>query len=176
MQNKHLYLLGYMGSGKSHLGQQLARRLQRPFLDLDAHIEVLEGQTIAAIFERQGEAHFRAAEAAALRATADTPPSVVALGGGTPIYHDNMVWLLSHGTTVFLDPPIAVLVQRLSGATNDRPLLAGTAKAALREQVAAMLAERRPIYEQAQYHIRASEEQAAAVLAALGWDGPQGPK
>lgn len=170
MWTRNLYLLGYMGSGKSHLGQRLARRFDRPFIDLDARIEAEQGQSIAAIFEGQGEAHFRAIEAAALRATATAPPSVVALGGGAPIYHDNMTWLLAQGTTVFLDPPLEVLLDRLTGAVGDRPLLAGSSREALRERVVAMLAQRRPIYERAEYHIRVGTEQEEAVVTALGWE------
>lgn len=167
MWTRNLYLLGYMGSGKSHLGQRLAQHFERPFIDLDARIELEQGETIATIFERYGEAHFRALEATALRATATAPTSVVALGGGAPIYHNNMTWLLAQGTTVFLDPPLEILLDRLLGATSDRPLLAGMSRAALRKRVTAMLAQRRPIYERAHYHIHEGRAQEQAILAAL---------
>lgn len=167
MWTRNLYLLGYMGSGKSYLGQELAKHFSLPFIDLDAQIEAEEGTTIATIFEQYGEVHFRALEAAALRATATVTPAVVAVGGGAPIHHDNMAWLLKQGTTIFLDPPVETLLQRLSGAINARPLLAGASLEVLREKVKTMLAARRPIYEQADYHIQASEGQQQAVIAAL---------
>lgn len=167
MWTSNLYLLGYMGSGKSYLGQELAKYFDLPFIDLDAEIEAEAGTTIAAIFEQHGETHFRALEAATLRTTAIAPPAVVALGGGAPMHHNNMAWLLKQGTTVFLDPPIETLLRRLSGAIVDRPLLAGTSLEALREKVTTMLAQRRPIYEQAQYHIQVSEGQQQAVIDAL---------
>ena len=91
----HLYLLGFMGSGKSVLGERVARRAGRPFVDLDAEVERAAGATVAAIFAERGERAFREAESAALRGLAGHPPAVVATGGGPPERRENREFLLN---------------------------------------------------------------------------------
>lgn len=168
-RNNCIYLLGYMGSGKSYVGKRLAAHLKQLFIDLDQRIIQQEGCTIPELFQNHGEAYFRAVETQMLRATFRASPAVVALGGGAPIYHDNMAWLLAHGTTVFLDPPLDTLFRRVQNdGTTVRPLLAQERGDSLRQHMATMLAQRRPIYAQAQYHIKEAEQQVEAVLAALG--------
>lgn len=116
-----VYLVGFMGSGKSTVGELLARKLGVPFVDLDLAFESLAGMSIRATFERHGEAWFRAREAELLRGTADLPDGVVALGGGTFAFPENAAFVRAHGTSVFLDVPFPVLAERLAGK-EDRPL------------------------------------------------------
>lgn len=144
------YLIGFMGSGKTHWGRLLAERLQWPFVDLDAAIEAREGLTVGEIFERFGEAHFRRAEAECLRQTAVWPDAVVATGGGTPCYYDNMDWMNRTGLTVFLDAPIEQLIARLQKERKTRPLLKDLDDSQLTVFIREKWQERRLIYPKAQ--------------------------
>lgn len=150
-----IYLTGFMGSGKSYAGIRLAERLGLPFTDLDAEIERTAGKTINDVFAQDGESTFRKLEAKTLRATAQAPVGVVATGGGAPCFHDGMAWMNEHGTTVFLDPPLNVLLARLEEGRAHRPLL--QTGAALETFVVEKLAVRRPVYEQAQIQITVTD-------------------
>ena len=131
---KNLYLIGLPGAGKTTLGQQLAAHYGRPFIDLDAAIVATAGQPIPAIFAAEGEAGFRAREAAALADLAELTgqanqalPLVVATGGGTPCFGDNLARMRASGFVLWLDAPLPELARRLSGTRQAaaRPLLAG---------------------------------------------------
>lgn len=117
------------GSGKTTLGRRLAAHFALPFLDLDAAIEARAGRRIPAIFAAEGEAYFRQLEAATLREVmAPQPggPLVLATGGGTPCFHENMGVLQAAGLTLWLDVPVRVLASRLQASDlTSRPLLAG---------------------------------------------------
>lgn len=149
MLTSNCYFLGFMGAGKSHVCQLLGKEHQLPVVDLDQLIEKQEGQSIAAIFEQKGEAYFREVEQKALHSTLELPPSLVALGGGTPIYNNNMDWIKAHGKSVFLDPPLSTLLKRLEGERAHRPLLANLSTQELEKSVQTRLEARRPIYEKA---------------------------
>ena len=142
-----LFLIGMPGSGKSTLGPQLAQQLGYAFIDLDSHIEQAEGHTIADIFEQRGEEAFREIEALALRqvVSQSTEALVLACGGGTPCFHDSMQWMLSKGIVIYLKEEKEVLVKRLQGQSNKRPLLQENPKKKLGD----LLQMRSPIYEQA---------------------------
>jgi len=160
----NIFLVGFMGAGKSYIGRKLALVLDRPFADLDVWIETTTGKTIKTIFKEEGEDSFRNLEAIHLRKSKNHKHLVLATGGGTPCFHNNMEWMLSQGRVVFLDPPIGTLLSRLEGERAHRPLLAQNEDAteensradlhrppslAFAESVSRRLAERRPIYENA---------------------------
>ena len=145
-----IYLLGFMGAGKSVIGKNLAEKLKCTFLDLDKHIEEVANKSITEIFTEEGEAAFRQMEFTLLREF-KTEPSVIATGGGLPCFNDNLQWMNQHGITVFLDVPVASLVKRLSKEKHLRPLLAGREGSDLLKFIDEKLAERRPFYEQAQF-------------------------
>ena len=147
--SRHLFLLGFMGCGKSYWGKILASKLGLPFLDLDEWISDKEGKTVAQIFAEKGEAAFRLMERDALHSLADLPTSVVATGGGTPCFFDNMDWMNRNGTTIYLDTPPTLLAERLRGTKADRPLLAAMAEADKQEFISLKLQERMPFYVQA---------------------------
>ncbi len=134
-----IYLVGFMGSGKTAVGRRLAERLGVPFVDLDAEIERTSGVTVRALFEASGEAAFRERESLFLEATESLPRAVVATGGGCYVREENRRTIARLGTPVFLDVPLSRLLSRLSGKT-DRPLFTGP------EQAAALSAEREPFY------------------------------
>jgi len=139
-RSARVYLVGFMGSGKTTVGRRLAARLGVPFLDLDEAFEAMAGATIRQTFETRGEAWFRDREAQLLRGTADLPAVVVALGGGTFVFPDNAAFVRRHGVSVFLDVPFETLARRLQGKTADRPLFQSGAEALRLYEV------RRPFY------------------------------
>lgn len=153
----HIFLLGFMGSGKSYLGERLAVRLGCPFVDLDRLIEAGEGKIIAEIFAELGEAAFRDLERHYLHTLENQAPAVVATGGGTPCFFDNMDWMNAHGTTVFLETPVETLFERLRHERAARPLLAGLSEAELCLFIEKKLGEREVWYRRAR--VRAAGEQ-----------------
>lgn len=117
-----IYLVGFMGAGKSTVGRALAARLGVPFVDLDEAFEALAGMTIRQAFEEKGEAWFREREAELLRGTEALPAAVVALGGGTFTFAGNRAVVQRCGRSVFLDVPFEAVASRLGGKAADRPL------------------------------------------------------
>ncbi|NJB85487.1 shikimate kinase [Lewinella marina] len=146
-----VFLTGFMGSGKSYVGSRLARRLGLPFVDLDQFIEQRTRLSIAELFAEVGEDSFRDLETMMLREFDTLPMFVLATGGGTPCWHDNMNWMNAHGRTVFLDPSPAIIVNRLSQERDKRPLLHGGED--LATLVDRKLTERRECYERAHIHL-----------------------
>ncbi len=121
-----LFFIGYMGSGKTTIGQALARRWGLPFTDLDLYIEQRYGHSISDIFTQEGEAAFRQKEAEALRALPLRRPGIVACGGGCFCDPTNRTYIQSRGIAIYLKVDSAVLCDRL--LDTDRPLLHGHAQ------------------------------------------------
>jgi shikimate kinase len=161
-RRKIIYLLGFMGSGKSTVGAILARELRWPFIDLDVTIEAGQGLTIREIFEQVGEPFFRTIEHAALTEASKTEPAVIALGGGTFAQPQNIELIrASAGVTVWLDCSFEELRRRCNGMTN-RPLFRDAAS------FAQLLEQRIPYYRLADYRVptegRTPEEVAQQIL------------
>lgn len=119
-----LFIVGYMASGKTTFARALARALSRRFVDLDFYIEQRFRTTIAQIFERDGEQRFRTIERNLLHEVGEMSDVVVACGGGTPCFFDNMDYMLSRGTVVYLECSVDRIVQRLTANRHRRPLMA----------------------------------------------------
>ncbi len=167
LEGLNLYLVGMMGSGKSTAGRHLAELLGYRFLDADSSIEQVAGRSIPEVFASEGEAGFRQLEAAVLNQIASWHSLVVATGGGVVTRPDN--WgQLHQGVVIWLDAPEELLLERLSSDPTPRPLLQADDPAA---RLAALLAERRPLYAQADLHIvqdgRAADQVAVQILEAL---------
>ncbi|MEQ1745125.1 MAG: shikimate kinase [Saprospiraceae bacterium] len=145
--DKTCFLIGFMGSGKTYWGTRLAERLGVPFVDLDDRIEVAEQRSIETIFQQNGEAVFRQMERNALHKLSLEQPSVVATGGGTPCFFDNMDWMNGQGTTVFLDTPVPVLSARLRADPKTRPLLTGISSEQMEAHISRLLKQRMPFYQ-----------------------------
>lgn len=147
-----VYLIGFMGCGKSHTGKKLASLLGAPFIDLDDYVEQRAGTSIKTIFATHGEGYFRELEQEVLQSLNVLPSFVMATGGGTPCYRDTIDRLNEIGTTVFLDATVDVLLRRLTPDTSHRPLL--DEKEPFDLQIAVRLHERRPEYEKAAIHVK----------------------
>jgi shikimate kinase len=153
----NIFLVGMPGSGKSFWGNLLAQELGYTFVDTDSNIELLEKQAISQIFELHGEAHFRTLEAAYLRKLPQGINLMVATGGGTPCYHDNMSFMVSKGLVIWLDVPVNTLVNRLMFEKAKRPMLAQKTDEELVATLNEILAVRTPFYQQAQISVNATE-------------------
>lgn len=147
----NIFLTGFMGSGKSYWGRVWAATCGRQFYDLDAVIEMQQQKTIAGIFEKNGEAYFRSLETAALHDIAGRSNCIIACGGGTPCFNNNMEWMNAHGITVHLSATPQQIIHRVLGEQDKRPLIKGMSKQQLETFITGKLEERNPFYRQAQY-------------------------
>ncbi len=119
----NIFMLGMPSSGKSTLGRQLAKELNYDFVDLDKRIEISEGKKISEIFNLEGEEYFRKIESEQLKKIPVDSKLVIATGGGTPCYNDNISYIKSNGISVFLDVSPEKLEERMrSSRRNNRPL------------------------------------------------------
>ena len=121
-----IFLVGFMGCGKSYIGRQLAEKLGFLFVDIDSLIENTEGDIVAHIFENQGETYFRKIESERLKDLKKWSEIVIATGGGAACFHDNMAWMNTNGVTIFINEPIKILVQRLQSEKSHRPLISSS--------------------------------------------------
>lgn len=144
-----IYLTGFMGSGKSYFGKKIARAYRMAFIDLDQAIEMHFGKFIPDIFEQQGEDAFRRMEQEMLHRTVLLPNAVIACGGGTPCFFDNMQWMNDNGLTVYLRTSVSTLIQRLQAdPPNQRPLLKGMTGNELEQFITERLQQREIYYKQ----------------------------
>ncbi len=148
-QQYPLFLIGFMGSGKSTLGRHLARELGWTFIDLDDFIETRENASITRLFAAHGENGFREMERRALAEVVKMQKVVVATGGGTPCFFNNMELMNRAGTTLYLQLSPAALVRRLLPGQAHRPLIADKTPDELLQFITQKLKEREPWYQQA---------------------------
>ena len=170
MNSTVIYLIGLSGSGKSTLGKQLAEKINYQFIDLDDAIVQQQGKSINEIFQSQGEIGFRKIEQQLLISTLFLSETIIACGGGTPCYSDNMEFMLKNGTTIYLAVEIKKLCERLKNNIAERPLLKELREEALEAMITDLLATRKAIYEQAHHIIENSETTEIAtekILVAL---------
>ena len=160
-----IFLIGYMGSGKSKIGNDLSQIMNVPFVDLDNLIEQELGLGICDIFNQKGESFFRQQEQYHLTSLNYTKYMIVAVGGGTPCFFDNMHFMNSVGLTIYLKVSCEELVNRLQ-FNNSRPLLLNK-KVNLQDLVKEQLIEREKYYQNSQYVIESdaiSIEQVSQLL------------
>lgn len=164
-----IYLIGYMGSGKTSVGAPLAKRLDRPFFDLDKIIEEKTGKTVSRIFEEDGEAAFRGAEKQMLRQFSEEHLRfVLAVGGGTPCFYDNMAYMNSRGLTIYLKMDAASLAFRLVHSKNERPLLKSIGNQDLECFIRQHLREREDMYSEAAMVVNALGMSASRISELAG--------
>src|SRR5690606_32987005 len=146
---KPIFLIGFMGSGKSTWGKKIAQALDLPFLDLDQEIVKHIGMTIAEYFQKFGEEKVRALESDFLKGQAETD-AIISTGGGTPCYYDNMQWIKVNGLSLYLYHTPKSLWSRLSQSdVKKHPVLQGLSGEKLHDFITTKLQEREPFYEQA---------------------------
>lgn len=117
-----IYLVGFMGAGKTTIGRELASRIDAPFFDLDELIVASEKSSVKDIFETQGEPYFRKRERDVLRSTKHLDKAIIATGGGTFTFDENIQFIQSEGLSVYLSAPYALLRSRISDKAAERPL------------------------------------------------------
>jgi len=145
-----IFIIGLMGSGKSHTGKKLAEKLGFDFIDLDHYIETNQAKTISEIFDQQGEQKFRAIEQFHLLELVERKNTVIATGGGTPCFFQNMKFMNDHGLTIYLRTPTDLLIKRLFNELENRPLVKEMNTKELKQFLEIQLKERLPFYESAQ--------------------------
>ncbi len=153
-----IYLIGYMGCGKSTIGRRLAAELGLHFIDLDKYIEERCFKTIPVLFAEEGESGFRERERNALNEVTQFENVVVGTGGGAPCFFDNMELMNQNGITIYLSPDIETLANRLMKSKTERPLIAGKSREELMAFIANALKIRGPFYEKAQHTVRVESE------------------
>ena len=146
-----VFLIGYMGAGKTTLGKAFARAMGLTFVDLDWYIEERFHKTVSQIFTERGEEGFRELEKRMLHEVSDFENVVISVGGGTPCFFDNMEYMNQVGETVFLDVDNKVLFRRLKVAKQQRPLLANKTDDELMAFIQEALEKRLPHYTKAKH-------------------------
>lgn len=145
-----IFLIGFMGCGKTHWGRQLGQKLQIPFFDLDEKIVEEEGRSVAQVFEEEGEEYFRKLEKEMLYMLTESHETfVMATGGGTPCFYNNIDYLKQKGTVVWLNCPVDCLYQRLVKEKEQRPLLRQIPDADLKSYIVRKFSNRKIFYQQA---------------------------
>ena len=148
--NMKIFLIGFMGSGKTHWGNLLGEKLKLPFFDLDEQIVTAESKTINEIFAEKGEEYFRLKEREMLHTITESQLGfIMSCGGGAPCYFNNIEYMNQAGTTVWLNTPMDVLFRRLLKEKEQRPLLKGLSDDQLKLFIKKKFSDRKIYYEQA---------------------------
>ena len=146
-----ILLIGFMAAGKTTLGKALARELGLQFIDLDHYIENRYRSTVSQLFAERGEEAFRQIERNMLHEVAEFEDVIIATGGGTPCFFDNIDYMNGQGTTVFLEASVDTIHTRLTIARTQRPLVAQKTSDELRDYIIQMLELRKPYYTRAHH-------------------------
>ena len=162
-----IYLVGYMGAGKTTAAKRLAHRLGWEHYDTDALFEEKYHISVDDFFHKYDEALFRKLESQILQSTENLENAVISTGGGTPCFNDNMTWMNGHGTTVFLKISPQTAVSRIMLSKKKRPLAAGKTEGELATFVEKHYGARMSFYEQAQHVVKGEDLDIEALLALL---------
>lgn len=152
-----IFLIGYMGSGKTTVGKFLAKDMGLQFIDLDSYIENRYHKAISAIFAEKGESGFRKTEHEMLLEVAQFENVIISTGGGTPCFFDNMAVMNQNGVTVYLQTSVDELVRRLNAGKEKRPLIQNKSEEELKTFITANLEKRELFYNQATYIYHAEQ-------------------
>jgi shikimate kinase len=145
-----IFLTGFMGCGKTHWGRELSKKISVPFFDLDEKIEEQEGKSIAAIFEDEGEEYFRLLEKDVLYLLTESHESfVMATGGGTPCFYNNIDYLKKQGTVVWINCSVDCLFSRLVHEKDKRTLISNIPEDQLKSYIVKKFSNRKIFYQQA---------------------------
>jgi len=152
-----IYIIGFMGSGKTTAGEKLASLLGWSFIDLDKNVEKYTGKTISEIFSQHGEDYFRNIETELLKNLVVLTNTIISTGGGTPCYNDNIDYMLNTGLTIYLKLTPDQLKSRLSESKAERPLIKDLDPARLQCYIEEKLAFREKWYERSEITIEGSD-------------------
>lgn len=161
-----VFLIGFMGAGKTSFGRLLAQELNLSFYDLDHSIESKCHKSIGEIFAEKGEDGFRRLERQVLDELSALEDVVIATGGGAPCFFDNMESMNSLGTTIYLAVPNALLLKRLLVDRAKRPLLKGKTDEEVENYLSMLVKKRLPFYQQAKFEVEASTIKVVADMKA----------
>ena len=150
INNNRIYLIGYMGSGKTTIGRSLAKKLNFQFIDTDLFIENRQKKTVSEIFSEKGEDVFRQMEHMALEEISSFENVIISTGGGAPCFHNNMELMNNSGFTIYLKSSPEELTKRLNKSKNKRPLLKEKTPEQMLTFIAENLEKRDYYYNQAQ--------------------------
>jgi len=162
-----VFLIGFMGCGKSTMGKKLAKKLGYDFIDLDHEFERYTEGTVGSYFAAHGEEAFRKQESKLLREFNYPPDCIVATGGGAPCFFDNMDWMNSNGLTVYIEMTPLALAKRLESGKEKRPLLKDLNEAQMIAFIEGKLAERADFYDSASLKIDGISLTADDLIAVL---------
>lgn len=162
-----IFLIGMMGSGKTYWANRLAKKLDLQGYDLDRLVERVEDRTIEKIFAESGEDHFRKMESIVLKWFADKDDFILATGGGTPCYFDNMEWMNREGITIWLDESIDTLLKRLVPGKAHRPLIAALNDDEIGIYLEKKREERMSFYSQARFTLHEKEVTEKNMLSLI---------
>ena len=158
-------LVGYMGSGKSHISKILSEKINFKLIDLDREISRRNKLTIPEIFEKKGEIYFRKQEREILEELLATEENIIlSLGGGTPVYYNNMEIINHNSKSIFLRTSINTLIERISKQKEKRPLIANISDENLPEFIAKHLFERNQFYNKAQFIISTDAKEPEEIM------------
>ena len=157
-----IYLIGFMGAGKTTIGQQFALENNLKFIDTDKEIEKRNNRKILEIFQKEGQDYFREIERDLLRSLSKN--QVVACGGGLPIYNNNMSFIKKSGLSIYLKASVEELFNRLLNNTNNRPLIKYRSKNNLKKFIQQEIKKREKFYSIANYTIDTSKLSKEDVL------------
>ena len=163
-----VYLIGFMGCGKTSWGKKLATGLGYNFIDLDHVLEAQVGSTIAEYFASHGEEAFRKLESEVLKQTEYPENVIVSTGGGLPCFFDHMDWMNNHGQTLYIQLSPKGLASRLENAKTPRPVLQGKKGEELVEFIEHKLAEREGFYLQATHYVDGIDMSVEKLVEVVG--------
>jgi len=162
-----IYLIGFMGCGKTTVGKLLAAHFSFDFIDLDNHIETEYGKSISKIFETENEVRFRKLETTYLNKISSKDNRVIATGGGTPCYNQNIEFINKNGISVYLKMSSDNLFDRLKNEKNNRPLLKNLSDIDFKKYILEKLIERESYYLQANHIISIENRSVEKIISLL---------
>ncbi len=167
-----IFLIGFMGTGKSHWGKIWASQHNLKFIDLDIEIEKKTGLSVEAIFEKKGEDFFREVEADTLKEMDQYENCIIACGGGTPCFKNNMDWMNENGITVLLNSTPSRILENIINDHKERPLLKKINKGELLFFIEMQLKERIDFYNKANVQIQSFELSSNSINTIININQP----
>jgi shikimate kinase len=159
-----IFLIGFMGSGKTTVGKKLASRLRYLFMDMDSIIEEESGMPVSRIFDEKGEDEFRRMENELILRIIQLEDVVISTGGGVPCFYNNMELINKYGISIYLKMKPEDLLKRLQGSKYERPLIRDLSPKELDQYISEKLKEREPHYLKSKYVIDGSHPDVPGIL------------